>query len=260
MESANPVAGESLTVQRVYDRLLYYRRMSLQRGRNYVFPDQAAIAEYLAVSVRTVKRAIARLVELNAVVVRRTGRRNRYYFPEATGDTTGDKMSPQRGQNVPCLSPLRGQNVPWLLLGINKNNKEDSNNSAAADLFAPLADQDARTALLALDFPEPLIAEYLGMRGPDFALRAATFCAERLRSADAKPIKNRVGFLVAIFKTPQRFGFTLVNGRWELPPPATAPAVIRETPTERVQRQREHIARAGSVRPNWSAAPCPRKP
>jgi hypothetical protein len=262
-EAAHFLADEDRAVQLVWQRLLYFRRMSVQRGKPYVHPEQKRdIANYLRLSVRTVKRAVSRLKELGCIATVRTGRRNRYYFLDQTppspgakiGDTPGDMPGDTTRGIGDMVAPLMGHHGPSdgppcplaLISDLNQQeNNSSSSSAAAADLFAPLEMQDATTALVALDCPRPLIDDFLAQRGPTFALLAATFCAERLRDTEAKPIKNRVGFLVALFRFPERYGFSFINGRWELPPAKTAPApqAPRETLAERLARQRAHLAR-----------------
>ncbi|MBA2626379.1 MAG: helix-turn-helix transcriptional regulator [Gemmatimonadales bacterium] len=253
------LSAEHLTVQRVFERLAFYRRMSLQHGRDHVFPEQEDLARYLRLNVRTVRRGLERLHELGLIATRRTGRNNRYYFldpqpvspPVATGGPTPPPENP---------SPATGQNVrsdrtkcPVALIGINEKERNNSSSSAndpkpaAADLFAPLENADARTALLALDYPEPLIDQAIRAHGPEFILRAATFCSERFRDKTLPPVKNAVGFIRSLFRDPVQFGWSLINGHWELPP--IAAAAVKPTAAERVARQRQHLQELNGDKP-----------
>src|SRR5262249_44788218 len=140
----------------------------------------------------------------------------------------GRRTKMRRAQGPKCALPI--------LSSENKKEDEDkiSSSSAAADLFAPLQKQEARTALSGLDFPRGLIDRYIAMHGADFALLAATHFSERFRDKQKRPIESKIGYMRNCFHDPTSCGFEFMNGRWQLPP---ADSTAREREQQRAEQQ-----------------------
>jgi hypothetical protein len=63
----------------------------------------------------------------------------------------------------------------------------------------------------------PDLAAREASRDAGLAMAVAPFIGRRLRSRTKPPILNRTGFILAVLRDPQRYGFSCVGGRWQAP-------------------------------------------
>jgi DNA-binding MarR family transcriptional regulator len=266
---SSPTIGRGAS--QLYRLLREIQKVSLARGRDYVFPHQNSLADRLGVSIATVRRYLCELEAAGVIKRIRRQNGNRYYFldpaetaptaeaePESvplkmSGGTAQNerwdrsfctmgplKMSGGTAQNERCIDELNNEEYKeqQQQLSAPPNEPLAEETPAAADLFSDLKTRDATNALLGLDLSPPMAQEF-AQADPGLALAVATAAAERFRDRRLRPVENKVGFVLAWLRQPLRCGFSrLPSGDW-LPPTKTRASPAAVPIEERLRRDEQ---------------------
>ncbi len=121
--------------------------------------------------------------------------------------------------------------------------QQQQREAAAADLFAPLENQEAFQALRALDLSEQLAKRYAD-KDAALAIVVAAWCAGQFRAKRREPIESKPAFLIGALNDPLAYGFTGgEGGRWTPPAgPEAGPSVadrLSQTVEQALARRRQ---------------------
>jgi hypothetical protein len=209
------------------------RIMSLCRigKRDYSWESQEAMAANLGKSLSGLKKIVNRLKAKGHLVVLRMGSNNAFYFPSSLKDPfTPEQVGAiyrafGKNESQLVLSRVPSQvllKVPLKAERPYKEKKENVSNQQEAFDSAAAANSSDEKVTVAMNIFQAIRCDssaikFQAEQKPELAFCAAPWVRQRLNRATKKPITNRIGFVIGLFKNPQSYGFTLVDGVWKAP-------------------------------------------